>query len=66
MIFSLFLVFVGAALMATIALFAGQALLLAYIAVGVLTGPSGFNWISNPALIADISNVGILFLLFLL
>ena len=52
--------------MATIVLFAGQALLLAYIAVGVLTGPWGFNWISNPALIADISNIGILFLLFLL
>ncbi|MEE9334618.1 MAG: cation:proton antiporter [Granulosicoccaceae bacterium] len=66
MIFSLFLVFFGAAVMATIVLFAGQALLLAYIAVGVLTGPWGFNWISNPALIADISNIGILFLLFLL
>ena len=66
MIFSLFLVFFGAAVLATVALFAGQALLLAYIAIGVLTGPWGFNWISNPELIADISNVGILFLLFLL
>ena len=66
MIFSLFLVFFGAAVLATVALYAGQALLLAYIAVGVLTGPWGFNWISNPELIADISNVGILFLLFLM
>ena len=66
MIFSLFLVFFGAAIMATVALYAGQALLLAYIGVGVLTGPWGLNWVSNPELIADMSNIGILFLLFLL
>lgn len=65
-IFSLFLVFAGAALIATLALYARQALLIAYILVGVLLGPWAFNIISEPALIADIANIGILFLLFLL
>ena len=63
---SLFLVFTGAALIATLALYARQALLIAYILVGVLLGPWVFDFISEPALIADIANVGILFLLFLL
>lgn len=65
-IFSLFLVFTGAALIATLALFARQALLIAYILLGALLGPWALNVVSNPALIADIANVGILFLLFLL
>ncbi len=65
-IFSLFLVFSGAAVIATLALIARQALLIAYIALGALLGPWALNVVSNPALIADIANVGILFLLFLL
>lgn len=65
-IFSLFLVFSGAAVIATVALYARQALLIAYIVLGVLLGPWAFDVIANPALIADIANVGILFLLFLL
>lgn len=65
-IFSLFLVFSGAALIATLALYARQALLIAYILLGVLLGPWALNMVSNPALIADIANIGILFLLFLL
>lgn len=65
-IFSLFLVFSGAAVVATLALYARQALLIAYIAVGALLGPWALDVVSNPALIADIANVGILFLLFLL
>ena len=65
-IFSLFLVFSGAAVIATLALFARQALLIAYIVLGALLGPWALDVVSNPALIADIANVGILFLLFLL
>ena len=65
-VFSLFLVFTGAAVIATATLYARQALLIAYIALGVMIGPWGLNLIDNPALIADIANVGILFLLFLL
>jgi len=59
-------VFSGAAVVATLALYARQALLIAYIAVGALLGPWALDLVSNPALIADIANVGILFLLFLL
>jgi len=66
MIFSLFLIFFGAACLATAALYARQAMILAYIAVGALIGPWGFDLVSNPELIADISSIGILFLLFLL
>lgn len=66
MIFSLFLIFFGAACLATLALYARQALILSYIAIGVILGPWGLDLISNPGLIADISNIGILFLLFLL
>jgi len=65
-IFSLFLVFSGAAIIATAALYARQALLVAYIVLGALLGPHAFDVISDPELIADIANVGILFLLFLL
>ena len=64
--FSLFLVFSGAAIIATLALYARQALLIAYILLGALLGPWALNMVSNPALIADIANIGILFLLFLL
>ena len=64
--FSLFLIFSGAAVIATLALYARQALLIAYIALGALLGPWSLDMVSNPALIADISNIGILFLLFLL
>jgi len=66
MIYSLFLVFSGAAVVATIALYARQALLIAYIVLGALMGPWAFDLVSNPELIGDIANIGILFLLFLL
>ena len=66
MLLSLFLIFFGAAVLATIALYARQAMILSYIAIGMLLGPWGLNWISNPELIADFSSIGILFLLFLL
>ena len=62
-IFSLFLVFSGAAVIATLALFARQALLIAYILLGALLGPWALDVVSNPELIADIANVGILFYL---
>lgn len=62
----MFLVFSGAALIATLALYARQALLIAYILVGALLGPWALDLVSNPTLIADIANIGILFLLFLL
>jgi len=65
-VFSLFLIFFGAALIATLALSLRQSLIIAYIAVGILIGPSGFELIHDPELIQNIANVGIIFLLFLL
>lgn len=66
MLFSLFAIFFGAAVLATLTLYAKQAMILSYIAVGMLIGPWGLNWISNSELITDFSNIGIIFLLFLL
>ena len=62
----LFLIFFGAALMATIALTVRQSLIIAYIALGLVIGPSGSGLIADPGLIQNIANVGIIFLLFLL
>ncbi|WP_346836507.1 cation:proton antiporter [Microbulbifer sp. SAOS-129_SWC] len=63
---SFFLIFSGAAIVASLALFGRQPLLVAYIALGILLGPSGAGVINNVSLLADMSNVGIIFLLFLL
>ena len=64
--FSMFLIFTGAAVLATVALFARQAMLVAYIILGIILGPWGLGLVSDPGLVKDISNVGIIFLLFLL
>ena len=65
-IFTLFLIFSGAAILATLALYARQSLIVAYIALGILFGPSGLELIHDPELVRQISDVGIIFLLFLL
>lgn len=65
-VFSMFLIFTGAAVISTAALYARQALLVAYIALGVLFGPYGLELVADPELIADIAEIGIIFLLFLL
>lgn len=62
----MFLIFTGAAVLATVALFARQAMLVAYIILGIILGPWGLGLVSDPGLVKDISNVGIIFLLFLL
>ncbi len=61
-----FLIFTGAAILASLALYTRQPLLVAYIAIGALLGPHGFELINNVALIEQLSRVGIIFLLFLL
>jgi len=63
---TIFLVFTGAAVLATLALAARQSLLLAYIALGVLFGPSGIGLMQDAAIASDIAHIGIMFLLFLL
>ena len=65
-VFTIFLVFTGAALFATLALYARQSLLVAYILLGALLGPSALGLVDDPELIRSISEFGIMFLLFLL
>jgi len=64
--FATFLIFTGAALFATVAMFARQALPLAYILLGVVVGPWGLGLVAEPETIQDIAQIGIVFLLFLL
>ncbi len=65
-LFSFFLIFTSAAVLATAALYTRQPLIVAYIAIGIGLGPSATGLISEPALIGSIAKVGIIFLLFLL
>ncbi len=65
-VFSFFLIFTGAAIFATLALYARQAMIVAYIALGLLLGPWGLALVNDASLIQDVSNIGIIFLLFLL
>jgi len=65
-VFTIFLVFSGAALFATLALYARQSLLVAYILLGALLGPWGLGFVNDPELVRGISEFGIMFLLFLL
>ena len=65
-VFILFLIFCGAAILATLAMTFRQSLIIAYIALGMLIGPWGMHLFDDVALIQNISNVGIIFLLFLL
>lgn len=64
--YSIFLIFTGAAFFATFALYARQAMIVAYIVLGLILGPWGVGFISDAKLISDISNIGIIFLLYLL
>ncbi len=65
-IFSIFLIFTGAAILASIALFARQSLLVAYILLGGLLGPWGMQLVNDASVIQQIGHIGIIFLLFLL
>ena len=65
LIFSFFLIFSGAALLASLALYSRQPLLVAYIILGAILGPYGLSFIADTHLIVDASHIGIIFLLFL-
>ncbi len=61
-----FLIFCGAAVIASLALYTRQPILVSYIALGVLLGPYGLEVITQMKYIIEMSHVGIIFLLFLL
>ncbi len=65
-LFTFFLIFSGAALIATLALAARQSMLVAYILLGMLLGPWGMAQVNNAELIGELSRIGVIFLLFLL
>ncbi len=62
----MFVVFAGAALLSTFALFSRQSLIISYILLGVSLGPWGFDVIPETHFIEEIGDVGVIFLLFLL
>jgi Kef-type K+ transport system membrane component KefB len=64
--FSFFLIFTGAAIFASLALYTRQPLIIAYIALGACIGPYGLSLVTDLSLLSDIGHVGIIFLLFLL
>jgi len=66
LIFAFFLIFTGAAILATLVLYTRQSLLVAYILLGAIVGPFGLKLITQTTVISETSSVGIMFLLFLL
>ena len=64
--FSFFLIFAGAAVFASLALYTRQPLIIAYIALGACIGPYGLSLVTDLNLLSEIGHVGIIFLLFLL
>lgn len=66
LVFYIFIIFAGSAVLATLALYARQALLVAYIVLGIALGPAGLAVVSNTQLVTSIADIGIIFLLFLL
>ncbi len=63
---TIFLIFTGGAIIAGLALFARQSMLVAYIALGALVGPWGLGLIADATTAQGIGEVGIIFLLYLL
>lgn len=64
--FSFFIIFSGAAILATISLYTHQPIIVAYVALGILAGPSVMGWVSDAQHLSEIAHIGIVFLLFLL
>ncbi len=65
-VFTIFLIFTGAAMLATAALYARQALLVSYILLGICIGPWGIGLVPDPVIVKAIAHIGIIFLLFLI
>ncbi|MAB26412.1 MAG: sodium:proton antiporter [Alteromonadaceae bacterium] len=59
-------IFLGAAVLSSIALYARQPIIIAYIALGVALGPFGLGVVSDMELVSGAGHVGIILLLFLL
>lgn len=64
--YTIFLIFVGAAVFSTLVLYTRQSLLVAYILLGAALGPWGLKLVSDLAAVQQVGEIGIVFLLFLL
>ncbi len=62
----LVLIFAGSAILATIFLYLKQPVILSYIALGAIVGPSGIALIQNSTHLEQIAHLGVIFLLFLI
>jgi Kef-type K+ transport system membrane component KefB len=65
-LFELSAIFVGAAVLGTLFLYARQPIIVAYVAVGFAVGPHGFALIRSTGHIEQISHFGVILLLFLI
>lgn len=65
-IFQLVVIFAGAALLSTLFLYLRQPIILAYIVLGMIIGPWGFEVISSAKQIKNLSELGIILLMFLI
>ncbi len=66
LIFSIFMIFAGAALLSTFALMTRQSMLVAYMLLGIILGPYALKLVNDAGFVQRIGDVGIIFLLFLL
>lgn len=66
LVYLIFIVFAGAALLCTIALYTRQSMLVAYMLLGFIVGPFGLQLIPDAHIVTEIGEIGIIFLLFLL
>src|SRR5215213_7969571 len=64
--YTIFIIFVGAAVLSTLALYTRQSLLVAYILLGAALGPWGLQLVQDLSVVRGVGDVGIVFLLFLL
>ena len=62
---SIAIVFIGAALLGALSLYARQPLLIVYILLGMIIGPHGLGIVANAELLQEIGEFGIMFLLFI-
>jgi Kef-type K+ transport system membrane component KefB len=64
--FTFAVIFLGAAVLSSLALYARQPIIIAYIALGVALGPQGAGLVADTDLVSGAGHVGIILLLFLL
>ena len=65
-VFTVFVIFTGAAIFSTVALYLRQSLLVAYMLFGIVFGPWGLKALTDIDLVHRVDDIGIIFFMFLL